>query len=135
VRNDYARTQLQRLWEEHLRADIPLSEWYGLEDRFGRADSRPEVAQADVDGQLLLAWGGPELPLYDTYLAGYATSILKGRSPDGLNAAKPDARLTRYVDVCEAEASAEDRAIVEKCRRYVEQLDRVLDVAQRARQA
>jgi hypothetical protein len=111
---------------------MPSGEWHALKDRFGAPAERRELGEsADATG-LLLAWGAPDLVLYDSYVAGHVSTRLSGRrsGADVLPATGRGTRLERYLELCAAEArDDETRARIETCRSYLQSLDELLEVA------
>jgi hypothetical protein len=133
---DAARLRLERLWRDHFEMPFPY-EWGELEERFGWASDRAEVQELEDANLLCEAWGDPDLALYDTYVSGHISTILTGSMSgvEVLGGAKADARLTRYFDICEAEAPDDVvRQKVRTCRTYFEHLNQMLDVARAVKQ-
>jgi hypothetical protein len=128
---DDARRELERRWRDHLEMPFPY-EWGELEEIFGWARDRAELRELEDATLLREAWGDPDLALYDTYVAGHVSTILMGSRSGAavLGAAKADAPLSRYFDICEAEAAVDVmRQKVRTCRTYYEHLNQMLDVA------
>jgi hypothetical protein len=128
---DDARLKLERLWREHLERPFP-SEWGELEEVFGWVSDRPEVQDLEGADALRKAWGEPDLALYDTYIAGHVWTILTGKKSGAevLSDADTDARLLRYLDICEAEAADDAmRTKIRACRTYFEHVNEMLELA------
>jgi hypothetical protein len=94
--------------ERAPRKALP-SEWGELEEVFGSVSDRPEVQDLEGADALRKAWGDPDLALCDTYVAGHVSTILTGKKSGAevLSDADTDARLLRYLDICEADVADE----------------------------
>jgi hypothetical protein len=103
-----------------------------LEERFGRPLDQPQVCQADADGNLAALWGGPDLILYDSYVAGHIVTVLGGTSGvELLRDVQPDARIAVYLGLCDARGDDATRPLVSQCQHHLDALDNMLEVGRR----
>jgi len=124
------RAELQRLYDEWFLVTFPHAEWFAVEQQFDAWDTYPEVLDVEAAEKLRHDIGAADLHLYDSYIGGNVSYVLSGSrsGADLLADAVPDARLTRYLELCAAEAPDEQtRTSVDACRAYVDELNRMLD--------
>src|SRR5918992_443602 len=96
------RAELERFYEEWFLATFPHDEWFVVEQQFDAWDTYAEVLAVEGAEQALRAIGAADLHLYDSYIGGNVSHVLRGSrsGADLLAHAAPDVRLTRYLELC-----------------------------------
>lgn len=114
--SDDTRAKLQQLWDEHMARPFPSVEAADVAEHFGVEDFVVDLA------------------LHDSDVAGRVSSVLgSSRSgADELGSTRHEPQLASYLERCAANARDEQTRIsVAACREYLDQLDRMLELARR----
>jgi hypothetical protein len=123
------RKELDRLWNAYLKRKFP-GEYDEVVETFGEPSDHWATQSTDLK-DLFHVWGTPDLQIYDTYVAGFVSRVVESAHSGQIvmGDVPSDTRLARYFDVCLAEADGKMRRKVEKCVAYLDDLNRMLELA------